>query len=237
MERMTRGASLRERCLVAIRAGIITGEIRPGAMYSAPALAQQLGVSATPVREAMLDLANEGMVEPVRNRGFRVVDLSDKDLDEIHAIRLLLEVPSVVALTGDRRLLTDGVVTELRTMCSELEQHAEEEDVAALIDADTEFHNALLGLSGNERLVELVSRLRNQTLRYGMRHASHSVLIATATDHRKIVDAIVSTDKAEVQRVMEAHLAANRGVLAAAVDDEEPPVDSAGTAALGRALA
>jgi DNA-binding GntR family transcriptional regulator len=237
MERMTRGASLRERCLVAIRAGIITGEIRPGAMYSAPALAQQLGVSATPVREAMLDLANEGMVEPVRNRGFRVVDLSDKDLDEIHAIRLLLEVPSVVALTGDRRLLTDGVVRKLRTMCSELEQHAEEEDVAALIDADTEFHNALLSLSGNERLVDLVSRLRNQTLRYGMRHASHSVLIATATDHRKIVDAIVSTDKAEVQRVMEAHLAANRGVLAAAVDDEEPPVDSDGTAALGRALA
>ncbi len=215
MERMTRGASLRERCVSAIRAGIITGEIRPGELYSAPALAQELGVSATPVREAMLDLANEGLVEPIRNRGFRVIELSNKDLDEIHEIRLLLEVPSIVSLTGDRRLLTEVVVSGLGAMCDELEQHAEAEDIAALIDADRQFHNELLRLSGNQRLADLVARLRNQTLRYGMRHASHDLLIATATDHRKIVDAIVASDKDEVQRVMEAHLAANRGVLAA----------------------
>ena len=218
MEPMTRGASLRERCVSAIRAGIITGEIRPGELYSAPALAQQLGVSATPVREAMLDLANEGLVEPIRNRGFRVIQLSNKDLDEIHEIRLLLEVPSIVSLTGDRRLLTDGVVRGLRAICDDLEEHAEAENFPALIDADRQFHDELLRLSGNQRLANLVARLRNQTLRYGMRSASHDLLIATATDHRKIVDAIVSGDKVQARRVMEAHLAANRGVLAAGAD-------------------
>jgi DNA-binding GntR family transcriptional regulator len=213
---MTREASLRERCVSAIRAGVITGEMRPGELYSAPALAQQLGVSATPVREAMLDLVNEGLIEQVRNRGFRVIELSNKDLDDIHQIRLLLEVPSVVSLTGNGTLLTDAVVTRLHAICDELERHAKAEDVAALIDADRQFHGELLRLSGNQRLADLVARLRNQTLRYGMRHASHDVLIATATDHRKIVAAIVARDKAEVERVMQAHLATNRGILAAA---------------------
>lgn len=215
MRPMKRGSSLRERCAIALRAGIITGEIRPGALYSAPAIAQQLGVSATPVREAMLDLANEGLVEPIRNRGFRVVELSDHDLDEIHEIRLLLEVTPVVAVAGDRELLTDATIGRLRSLCTELERHAESDDVAAMIDVDAHFHNEILKLGGNRRLVELIGRLRNQTLRYGLREAAHATLVATATDHEKIVDALVEGDKDKVARVMREHLAANRGVLAA----------------------
>jgi DNA-binding GntR family transcriptional regulator len=214
MKPMKRGSSLRERCAVAIRAGIITGDIRPGTLYSAPAIAQQFGVSATPVREAMLDLTNEGLVEPIRNRGFRVVELSERDLDEIHEIRLLLEVPPVVAVAGDQELLTDAIVARLRNVCAELERHAESDDVAAMIDLDTKFHNEILKLAGNRRLVELVGRLRHQTLRYGLREAAHATLVATATDHQKIVDALLEGDKGKVERVMREHLAANRGVLA-----------------------
>ena len=68
MKRVERAPSLRERAEIAIRGGIITGEIPPGEIFSAPVLAKQLGVSATPVREAMLDLVREGMVEPIANR-------------------------------------------------------------------------------------------------------------------------------------------------------------------------
>src|SRR5919112_1678896 len=95
--------SLREQVAHALRAALITGEMRSGVVYSAPVLAAQFGVSATPVREAMLDLAKEGLVEAVRNKGFRVTELSDRDLDELTEIRQLIEVPTVARLADSSR--------------------------------------------------------------------------------------------------------------------------------------
>jgi len=90
--------SLREQARQVIRGLVITGQMQPDQLYSVPRLAAELGVSATPVREALLDLEREGLLEAERNRGFRVVSLSLGELNEIFAVRLLLEVPSV----GDR---------------------------------------------------------------------------------------------------------------------------------------
>ena len=73
--------SLRERVAESLRAALVSGRMAPGTTYSIPALAEQFGVSATPVREAMLDLVNEGIVAPVPNKGFRVVELTDEELD------------------------------------------------------------------------------------------------------------------------------------------------------------
>ncbi|MEK9665318.1 MAG: GntR family transcriptional regulator, partial [Candidatus Nanopelagicales bacterium] len=87
--------SLRERVAESLRAALVSGRMAPGTTYSIPALAEQFGVSATPVREAMLDLVNEGIVAPVPNKGFRVVELSDEELDQVTELRRLLEVPTV----------------------------------------------------------------------------------------------------------------------------------------------
>src|SRR5688572_32330171 len=72
--------NLRQEIANALRAALVSGEMRPGVLYSAPTLAEKFGVSATPVREAMLDLASEGLVEAVRNKGFRVTELTEQDL-------------------------------------------------------------------------------------------------------------------------------------------------------------
>jgi DNA-binding GntR family transcriptional regulator len=88
--------SLQDQVRRSLEAAMMAGELKPGELYSAPALGERFGVSATPVREAMLDLANDGFVVAERNRGFRVVEMSAVDLDEICPIRLLLEVPSTV---------------------------------------------------------------------------------------------------------------------------------------------
>src|SRR5690242_15258839 len=93
-----RADSLREKVTRALEAALVAGEMKPGVIYSAPALAERFGVSATPVREAMLDLVREGMVEPVRNKGFRVTALSDRDLDELTELRTLIEAPTVTGL-------------------------------------------------------------------------------------------------------------------------------------------
>jgi DNA-binding GntR family transcriptional regulator len=218
LEPVARPSSLRERAAIAIRAGIITGDIRAGEIYSAPALASTLGVSATPVREAMLDLANEGLVEAIPNRGFRVIPLTQHDYDEIFELRLYLEVPAVVGLVGRPELRDPAFLERLNGILKELEEHATRGDLVNLIDTDRQFHMELLKLTGNGRLVELVDRLRVATRRYGMRNLDAATLMAIATDHKRIFDALLDGDRKTVRRVMEEHLEANRGVLAAPYD-------------------
>ena len=112
-----------------IRTKIVTGELDEPRIYSVPVLAAALGVSATPVREAMRELAVEGLVEVVPNRGFRVVDVSKHDLDEIFELRLMLEVPAAgrIAELADERSLAPCLVLERRT-----EEFARRGDVGAL---------------------------------------------------------------------------------------------------------
>src|ERR1700753_714884 len=92
--------SLREQVTEALRAALVSGALRAGVVYSAPGLAERFGVSATPVREAMLDLVKAGLVEAVPNKGFRVTELTERDLDEYTAIRAMLEPPTVAAVAA-----------------------------------------------------------------------------------------------------------------------------------------
>ena len=117
--RITPTSSLREQVEKEIAAGIASGQMPPGEVFSAPTLAVRFGVSATPVREAMLNLEKRGLVETVRNKGFRVTEVSEQDLQAIVDVRQLLEVPAVGRLAGNltkttlRRLehLADAIVT------------------------------------------------------------------------------------------------------------------------------
>jgi DNA-binding GntR family transcriptional regulator len=197
-------SSLREQAAEAIRTGIVMGEIRAGELYSAPTLAAQLGVSATPVREAMLDLANEGLVEPVRNRGFRVVELNDDDLDEIIDVRIMLEVPGVGRLAGR---LAPAELEALRALVAETEARAAASDLQGFLSADRAFHLALLEQVGNRRLVDLVARLRDQTRLYGLPDLLSSGILATAAaDHRAILEAVAAGDRSAAETRMRAHL-------------------------------
>src|SRR5262245_43722716 len=92
--------SLKDQARQAIRPSIITGELEAGRLYTVGSFAAELGVSATPVREALGDLAAAGLVEVIRNRGFRIPILSEDDLDQIFELRLMLEVPAVASVTG-----------------------------------------------------------------------------------------------------------------------------------------
>jgi DNA-binding GntR family transcriptional regulator len=197
-------SSLREQAAAAIRAGIITGEIRPGELYSVRLLAASLRVSATPVREAMLDLAGEGLVEAVRNRGFRIVALTEDDLDEILELRVLLEVPSTGRLAGRFDAESEA---QLRAAVESADAAAGAADLASFLAADRLFHLGLLELLGNRRLVELVDRLRNQTRLYGLPDLIASGILASAAgEHRAVLDALVAGDGPEAERVMERHL-------------------------------
>jgi DNA-binding GntR family transcriptional regulator len=197
-------ANLRSQAAEVIRASIVGGELAPGEIYSAPTLAERLGVSATPVREAMLDLAKDGLVEPVRNRGFRVVVVDDEDLDEISELRHLLEVPAmgiVIARASDEELM------QLFEKVGAIERAAEVPDVPEFLLADRDFHLSLLTLAGNERLVRLVGQLRTQTRLIGIKGLAESgQLMASALEHRPILEAVCRRDAPAAKTLMRQHL-------------------------------
>jgi DNA-binding GntR family transcriptional regulator len=204
--------SLRHQVAHALRAALIAGEMRPGVLYSAPTLAAKFGVSATPVREAMLDLASEGLVEAVRNKGFRVTELSDGDLDQITDLRMLIEVPTV----GEIAERCEGVLAErveaLRSIALELEELAERADLIAYLEADRRFHLGLLAVSGNAHLVHVVGNLRARSRLYGLHSlAERGELVASAREHQQILDLVLDRDADGAVALMRQHIAHVRG--------------------------
>ncbi|MFJ5058674.1 GntR family transcriptional regulator [Streptomyces nigra] len=208
-----RRSSYREKVADALRAALIAGELRPGEVYSAPGLAARFGVSATPVREAMLDLAKEGLVDTVPNKGFRVTAVSEKQLDEYKHIRALIEIPTVVELAAT----ADPVSLEaLRPAAREIVRAAADGDLIAYVEADTRFHLGLLALAGNAHLVEVVRDLRKRSRLYGLTALVEAGrLLASAEEHLELLDALLARDERAVREVMTRHLGHVRGLWAA----------------------
>ncbi|MEU9243621.1 GntR family transcriptional regulator [Streptomyces sp. NPDC048385] len=208
-----RKPNFRERVVDVLRAALIAGELRPGEVYSAPGLAPRLGVSATPVREAMLELVKEGMVEIVPNKGFRVTAVSEKQLDDYTHVRSLIEIPTTVALTATA---DPGDLEALRPLALEIVTSAVKGDLIAYVEADLAFHLGLLGLAGNDHLVEVVRDLRRRSRLYGLTAlVSAGRLKASAEEHLELLEALLARDERAVREVMTRHLGHVRGLWAA----------------------
>jgi DNA-binding GntR family transcriptional regulator len=207
-----RRPSYRERVADALRAALIAGELRPGEVYSAPGLAARFGVSATPVREAMLDLAKEGLVDTIPNKGFRVTAVSERQLDEYTHIRSLIEIPTTADLAATA---ATADLEALRPVAQEIVASASTGDLIAYVEADLRFHLGLLALAGNGHLVEVVRDLRRRSRLYGLTAlAEQGRLQASAEEHLELLDALLARDEEAVREVMTRHLRHVRGLWA-----------------------
>lgn len=199
-----RRTSLRDQALSALRQGLITGDLVPGEVYSAASLAAEFGVSTSPVREAMLALVDEGLLEALPNRGFRVCSFTEQDFAEIFELRMMLEVPGV----GRAAELGVGEHEErLRQLVDVIERTAEEGDLAGNLRADRDFHLILLEATGNRRLADSVACLRDQTRLYNLRTlAAGGDLRESAAEHRPLLEAVLRGDRARAEELMRRHL-------------------------------
>lgn len=205
--------NLREEITETLRGAVISGEMKPGVVYSAPRLAERFGVSPTPVREALLDLTKEGLVEIARNKGFRVTHLSAGELDDITELRMLIEVPVV------RRIAEAGVAPEavarLRPLVEAIDEAARQRDFIAHVTVDMEFHLALLALGGNPRLVETVRSLRTSSRIYGLRTLPEgSALFDSSPEHADLLDAVEAGDADAAEEIIRRHIGHVRGLWA-----------------------
>lgn len=196
--------SVRAQVLEALRGELAAGELVPGEVYSAPALADRYGVSATPVREAMQQLASEGVVEPVRNRGFRVTSLTDRDRAELAEVRAALEVPALLTLA---RTQPRGRWELLRPLAEATVTAAGRGDRPGYAEADLAFHRAVLELTGNRQLTAVSGELhrRAQCPAAGDVTADPAELEAAALQHGALLDALAAGERAAIERIARDH--------------------------------
>lgn len=196
--------SLRERVEAALETAIASGEMAEGELFSAPVLAARFNVSATPVREAMLNLEKRGFVEAVRNKGFRVTTVNDADIENIVAVRLLLEPPVMPMLVD---AIPEAGYGELRAMAESIVDGATQGDLSAYLEADRHFHAKLTAYAGNPRLTHLISDLRQETRLPGL-----SGLLATeelsvsAQEHHELLDLLARGDGDGAESLMHRHI-------------------------------
>jgi DNA-binding GntR family transcriptional regulator len=207
-----RQPNLRESVAESLTAAIISGALKEGTLYSAPVLGAAFGVSATPVREAMMDLVRQGLVETVKNKGFRVTRVTEQELDDITQIRLLVEPPIVGRVAGT--IPAEGF-PKLRSIADDIVASAKEGDLTEFLGADREFHAEILKYYGNSLLVELATSLRARTRLYGIKSLSESHQLAeSAQEHHEIVDLLEAGDGPAAERLMYRHISHARGLWA-----------------------
>lgn len=199
-----KGESLRQQVVSSLRWSIFTGELPPGDRFSVPALAEQFGVSPTPVREAVLDLVQQGLVVAVPNRGFRVVAPSLDYLQKAIQVRRLLEIPTMRDIA---RTASPDAIGPLRQLADSIMQSARVGDLKGFVVADYEYHWHLTGLCGNRILTELIEEMRSRARVVAVPAiAQHGVLTETAQEHNDLLDAMLEHDLDEVERVTVAHM-------------------------------
>jgi DNA-binding GntR family transcriptional regulator len=186
-----------------LRQAITSGQLKPGAPIRQEALAEQLGVSRVPLREALKALEAEALVVHEVHRGYFVAELSLADLREVYRIREILEAEAVRQASGS---IDRAALTAMEAAQREVEEAAGEGDVSAMAAANRRFHFALYEASGMPRLVRLIAALWDATDAYRSlyyvepAHRDHVV-----REHRTILDALRSGEAEDAVRFLDDH--------------------------------
>jgi DNA-binding GntR family transcriptional regulator len=195
-----------------LREAISSGRMPPGQIHSVQTLAEQLGVSRTPVREALLQLARQGLVEPVRNRGFLVVERSLQDVRDIFDIRLLLEPAAARAAA---RHAGAAAADQIQWHFHQMTLAARAGNADTMWKHDRAFHQAILEASGNSRLARYIDALRDLVQRRGQLTTRSRQLEAIAREHAPILAAMENRDGPGADHAMRRHIRQTRDALLA----------------------
>lgn len=195
---------LRELVFEAIRQAILDGVLEPGERLMEVQLAEELGVSRTPVREAIRKLELAGFVVMIPRRGAYVADISLKEVSEVFEIRGALEALAA-ELAAERA--SEEELENLERLLVEIGKSIEERNVEMLVELDTRFHDALFKASRNERLSQILSSLREQIQRFRTQTLSHPARMRVALEeHRGIVEALAARDGELARRLAVEHI-------------------------------
>ena len=194
-----------------IREAIIDGRLEPGSRLKEEELARELGISRTPVREALLFLQAEGLVVATPNRGAMVRTHDAEDLADLYQLRALLEG---FAARRAAAQITDEDLTRLRLSCIHFDNLDPEHDVPKIVKENLFFHNKILEVAGSARLAGMVRKVVELPLVYRSYHwYSPDQFRISGHYHRQIVNALSDHDAERAELVMKEHVFEARDVL------------------------
>ena len=195
---------LRELVCECIRQAIIDGTFSPGERLMEIQMADEMGVSRTPVREAIRKLELEGFVVMIPRRGTYVADISIRDINEIYEIRACLD-ELAAGLAAER--ITDDELETLNRLLVEFGQHISVGDMEKIVEVDTAFHEVLYMASRNDRLHSIINNLREQVTSIRGRSMSYpGRLDDTMAEHRVLVDFIAARDVEGARNAARVHI-------------------------------
>ena len=195
---------LRDVVFNTLRRAILRGELKPGERLMEIQLANKLGVSRTPIREAIRKLELEGFVVMIPRRGTYVADISIKDINEVYEIRTSLEVLAA-GLAAER--ISDEELETMQRLLVEIGQHIEDGNIEKIVEIDTAFHDVLYKASRNKRLAGIINNLREQITVIRRRSMMYpGRLQNTMEEHRILVDSIAAHDVDRAQNAARLHM-------------------------------
>jgi len=185
-------------------------------MYSVPALAVELGVSTTPVREALLELSRSGLITPHRNRGFKVEASSLADLNNLFALRELLERFAMVTLAQMRPTET----ADLKTLADDIASAVKAKNVRGYLETDRIFHRALVARANNPLLTRLIMDLRDAMRLYGIdSEAGRRRQVASIKEHYQLIELARRGDTEGIAALITRHIMEWKPIFTAALSD------------------
>lgn len=206
-----------------LRGAIMSGRLAPGERLDIERMGEQLKISKMPIKEAVGRLAAEGLLDIQSRRGTYVSRVDARELAETFEIRRALEV-----LAGELAVehVTPADIEKLQSLIAEMEASAEHQDVARHLEKNFEFHETIIGLSGNQKLLTVYRQLRTPIHIAGVHHRSANWVERVAQEqreHRAIVRALKQRDAEAVTRAMTEHLKRARVSLVGDVERSSKP--------------
>jgi GntR family transcriptional regulator, rspAB operon transcriptional repressor len=199
-----RPQSLKDLAYTKIRASLLRGQMDADGVYSAAQFAETLGVSRTPVREALLQLVAEGFLTVVEQKGFRLRRFTEKEIRELFETRKVIETYAAERLTG---ALTDDDLRALKAMLKQMTSSAADGDTAGFLEADRAFHMAIIRRLDNRLLATIMETIRGQVTLFALKAIGYKGRTdEILREHGAILDALRGKDPKKAVRAVVDHL-------------------------------
>ena len=195
---------LRDEVFCTLRDLILKGELKPGDRLMEIHLADKLGVSRTPVREAIKMLEREGLALTIPRRGAQVARMTEKDLSDVLEVRKVLDE---LAVEKACKNINDEITARLRGAMDEFKKAVSEDDTKTIVEADEAFHRIIYEAADNPRLLSIVDNLKEQMYRFRFEYVREEKNYDKLIDeHQSIVDGLKRGDVHFVKKIMHTHL-------------------------------
>lgn len=195
---------LRDLVFHTLRRAIMQGNLKPGERLMEIKLANRMGVSRTPIREAIRMLELEGLVVMIPRKGAQVAKITEKDLKDVLEVRMGLEQLAVKFAT---QRITDQQVEELFLASRQFEAAVQADDLTDIAEADVRFHELVYQATGNKRLIQLLNNLREQMYRYRIEYLKEpSIRESLIKEHDILCEKLKARDVEGAGAIMEAHI-------------------------------